>query len=162
MTVYNNDDGLNIRFGTDQANRLLVGEPERAGSLRTLEVIIEFGNLPLVAGGPTTLDELASCAIPSGALLKKGTIHVTTTFVGATATLDVGLKQKDGTEIDHNGIFAAVAVADLAEGDEVDATGALIDAAATSVDGFISAEVNTADFTAGKGFMVLEYIVPRA
>ena len=115
-----------------------------------------FGDADAFLSEPTS-------ALPDDAIIRSSTIIVIEAFTsGGAPTLDFGLKEEDGTEIDHNGLFAAVALADLDTiGKEVTGAGALI-GTQLSANGFGSVNVNVADYTAGKALVLVDYVLPQA
>ncbi len=161
MAFEQNSDGLSVNYGIKP--KAYGGHVGNDGALHQLELEIEFGEgLPTIADGNTMIGGHVGGAamIPSGALLRSATLIVTTAFAGATATLDIGTMTQAGVAIDEDGIDAAIAVTAIdAVGDEIACDGALI-GTIIAQDSFISLDVDTADFTAGKGTLVVEYLLP--
>lgn len=163
MATWTNDDGLKVRFGLDKVKKSLVGSPAQAGEYKVVTARIEYDRLPTVAAGTTQIDVGSDVAIPSGAQIVSATFDVSTPFdsAGDSATLSFGLEQKDGTEIDDDGIDATIAETAIdADGDQVACDGALVGGAHLSADGFLNVTVGTEAFTAGKGKLTIKYYVP--
>lgn len=99
--------------------------------------------------------------IPSGSFVTGAWLLVETAFTsGGLATLDVGLQELDGTEIDDDGLDADIAVAALAANKGVVMDGALAasQTALMTADAYVSISYETAAFTAGAAKIVVEYI----
>lgn len=111
-----------------------------------------YDNLP-----SESLDELYQ-RIPAGARVLSAKLAVTTAFAGGTS-LAVGLNQPDGTVIDADGLVtdANAPLANLAAGDYVDGTGALVGSSdGLANDGCIVVAA-TGTFTAGEATLTVEY-----
>jgi hypothetical protein len=157
-----NDDGLEIRFGLEQAK---LAEGGKINSMSdTQELVIDINGVDV----PTTDAPIEKhVGIPQGAFIESAILYVTTTFVGATATLDVGIMEDvgDGTYLteDDNGLIAAATVASLTAGAVITGAGALIGAQTATETGtaphVVSYGWNTAAFTAGAGQLVIKYRV---
>jgi hypothetical protein len=161
---YTNDDGLTYRFGTDQAKAARVGAPNTNGVEQEVIVDVYYDALPSVATGSVMINDIPACALPSGALLRTATFIVTTAFdsTGNNATLTFGLAKNDGTAIDADGIDVAIDEADIdAVGDEIACDGALVGTVLAN-DAYVTVEVDTEAFTAGRGKLILKYIIPDA
>lgn len=158
-----NDDGLYVRFGTDQAESAVTGCPSTFGTERELVVDIDYSELPAFGDASTFINTIPVTALPSGVILKSGTITVTTGFTsGGAATLTLGLAEKDGTAIDADGIDAAIALTAIdTPGEEVVCDGALIGTKLAAT-GYVTVDVGVADYTAGRAKLVLKYIIPDA
>ncbi len=160
---WTNDDGLNVRFGLERATAAKMGAVQTAGDEHQLLVKIVGADVP-TADAVVGTHPLAG--IPDAAYLISATLYVTTTFVGATATLDIGLFNDDGdgtfSANDVAGIDAAIAVASLTADAEIACNGALV---GTTLAGtgdrplYVSTGWNTAAFTAGEADLVIKYRV---
>ncbi len=158
MTVFRNADGLEQAYGREQGVASTTGTVHMEGGLHKALVTLDFTDLPLAADGIARLDPLPVALFPKDIVIESATIKVDVAFTsGGAATLDLGLQEEDGTEIDNNGLFAAVTVASMnSVGDVVVGGGALINAL-TSERGVIVADVGTADFTAGRAAIEIVY-----
>jgi hypothetical protein len=97
--------------------------------------------------------------IPADALLESAKLFVTTAFVGATATMDIGTYDaSSGAAIDDNGVAAALAVASLSDNAVIACAGALI-GTVLAANSKIGVSYNTAAFTAGEATLVVEYVL---
>jgi hypothetical protein len=157
-TKWINNDGLVVKFGTKEAEVIQAGEETAYGQHREYRAVIDWDDLE--AFGTTTLLSDTS-AIPSGAHIDSAEFYVEEAFVGATATLTLGLYDQDRTTaIDADGIDAAIAVTAIdAVGDTIACDGALINTT-TSNAGLLSALVGTANFTAGRGILTVKFHIP--
>jgi hypothetical protein len=103
---YLNADGLYKKYGTDKAVANVAGEYRTPGDLREVQVILTLANL--------TQSEVIQSdvqVIPAGARIKE--VEVLTHTAGATGTaIDLGLIKTDRTtEIDYDGLLAAMPIA---------------------------------------------------
>jgi hypothetical protein len=157
MTTWRNADGLVIAFGTSQGEPAVTGEVHMEGGLHKMLINLTAEDLPAAGAGATRLDPLPTSAIPSGVVIESCTLKVDEAFVGVGATLDIGLAEEDGTEIDFNGLIAAAATTDMdSVGDTVAGAGASVGAALTEI-GFVTATVTSADFTDGSAAIEIVY-----
>jgi hypothetical protein len=95
-------------------------------------------------------------AIPAGALVVSATLYVTGAGADGTATVDVGLEEKDGTPIDADGLVDG---ATIAAGTKTGA-GALVGTVLDD-EGYVVAAIATgtaANFAGLKGWLVVEYV----
>lgn len=150
-----NNDGLRVKFGTEE------GTSGKGGTLATPanggvtvhEWVITATSLTTT---PTIID--FDTRIGTGARIERvEVISETACTSGGSATLDIGFKRASdfSTELDHNGLVAALALASINVAGEVNlltpgvtSAGALIgtDLANTGV---LVASYGTAAFTAG-------------
>ncbi len=159
--VWMNSDGLMQWFGISEATKGQGGE--FAGVANNLHCT-EFRDVALAtvaaSTSPYILDD--NVLIPSGARIVKVVVIVTTETTGVNANLDLGLVDQDrATEIDFNGLLAAADIFNA--GTDIDGIyeflpigqsaattegGALL-GTATSNTGYVTANYDTAAFTAG-------------
>jgi hypothetical protein len=163
MSTWVNDDNLRVRFGTKLAETAKSGTASDNQHIsRQMKGVIDPLSDGFVAFGDA--DDFLSeptAGLPSGALIRSATLIVLETFTsGGAPTLDLGLKEQDGTEIDHDGLHAGVALGALTQGAEIAGAGALI-STVTAANGYISINVDVADYTAGKAILVIDYILPQ-
>lgn len=160
--AWTNEDGLVIRYGTDRA-AVMPGGSTAEGVHKTLVHKFDFND---IANTDTAAPNPHEASIPADSVIVRATLYVTTAFAGATATLDIGLKQDDGTNTDDDGIDAAIAVTALdAVGDTILCDGALVSAETGDLTGvrfteaqWIMTTWDTAAFTAGAATLVVEYL----
>lgn len=152
---WTNEDGLQVRFDTEKAAVRVDGST----TVDERSLWIDLPDASLVANtdtaAPTNLDE---AFIPAGAYIVEAAFYVDTAFAGATAVLDIGLKQADGTNIDDDGIDAAIAVASLTVRSGFDCDGALVPSK-LQYDSYVMFTYDTAAFTAGAGRLVIKYVM---
>jgi hypothetical protein len=156
MADWTNSDGLEVRFTGPEAGATGAGV-STLGSVKNLVLDFDF------ATAVTAAADGHEAFIPAGSYIKSATLVVTTAATSSgTATLTIGLAQKDGTVIDADGIDATIALADLAAAKVVKCDGALAGGVASV--GANNAYVYTGPttganaFTAGAGKLVIEYI----
>jgi hypothetical protein len=161
LGTWNNSDGLRIDFGLDEGKKGLVGKASTMGARQQVVCVIEASRLTLAGG---LIDPRSRTALPAGSRISSATLVVTETFTGSSSTLDLGLANADGTytNLDEDGIDAGIALSALDVGDVVVCDGALVGATAaarTSVIGYPSMDADTAVFTAGKAYLIIEFDV---
>ena len=159
--VWANSDGLRLRFGAEQARDAKEGSPAQKGATTTLVFEVDATDLQLHTDTQERfLNRVPTVAMPAGALLRKATFIPTTAFTGTNATLTFGLAKQDATTIDADGIDATIALTAIdAVGEEVACDGALI-ATKLQFDSYLTTSVGTASFTAGKGQLIVELVIP--
>lgn len=153
--AYDNQDGLRQYFGIRPTENNIAAVNPPANGEKTIEVYVRGEDIADVAAAA----DQRNVYIPSGAYIVSATLLVTELFVGATATLDIGLQTLAGVAIDDDGIDSAVAVATLVAGADVACDGALVGtqlAQAARVD----FSYDTAAFTAGSAKLVVKYLEP--
>lgn len=162
MSWYNND-GLYIRFGTEKTNVAFGGESVTDGNNRVITLDLDFedfaafGTEKIISEGVT---------IPDGAFIQSSVFKVIDGFTsGGAATLTFGLIDSDRTTAyDADGLDAAVALTAIdTDGETVTGDGAAVGTVVSNDKPvYITATVGTADFTAGKGQLVVTYFIPKS
>lgn len=160
MADWLNDDGLNVRFGTDKPRVTLGGESSTDGMERKLTVDLNYADFGAVAANKI----VEGVVLPDGAVVKSAILNVSTAFTsGGSATLALGLVDTDrSTEYDFDGIDTAIAVASLTAGAEIDCNGAVIGTVISNSGTNVmpTVTVGTAAFTAGEGKLEITYYIP--
>ena len=158
---WTNDDGLFVGFGTRDSKNDNGATVQTEGNVESFSMELEWDNLPAAA---PTAPLSKSIPIPANSTIHRATLSVTEAFTAAGgATLDIGFKQADGTDIDLNGIDAVIAITVIdAIGDVVQCNGALVGGLVTVrlLDAYISTVVTTGPFTAGMAELTIEYSRP--
>ncbi len=154
-----NADNVLVEYGTDRTRPDSVGIVSTAGTTKELRVILEASQL-VIGGG--IIGGRPNVAVPLGAYIQSAELVVTEAFDSAAdgATLDLGFANEDGTYtgLDEDGIDVAIAEADLdTVGKIVACNGALISEIMTK-EGYVSYDVDSEVFTAGKGTLIIKYI----
>lgn len=161
MAVWYNADGLLVLSGPDEARTKKVGVyAAKYGDVSVAEAILTYTDLNAF-GTDTILSD--TLALPDGARIKAASIYVETAFTsGGSATLKVGLLRTDRTTAyDDDGLVVATAVASLTAGATITGSGALVNTTLAN-DGLLTATVGTANFTAGKARIRVEYYIASA
>ncbi len=164
-TNWFNNDGLLVKFGTNEATPGVAGEygTLKSGNVHVLECRLTLLNLVDAASALAIVDENAW--LPKNARIEE--VEVLNTEAAATGvTLDLGLIRFDRTtELDYDGLLAAAPIADWnALGEKklytvgVTGAGALMGTVLANP-GYIVATYNTA-FTAGKLNVRIGYSFP--
>jgi len=151
-----NADGLEVLMHGEQ------GETKDNGSttesMRQQYVLEITGtSVPATAATPEANDAF----IPAGSYITSAYLIVDTAFAGATATVNIGLYEADGTAIDAVGIDEDIAITAIdADGDVVVCNGSYVGGVTTvgSADAYIEVDYDTAALTAGSGKLIVEYI----
>ena len=155
MADWTNSDGLEVRFVNPEAGA--TGAELVGGAIKEMVVDFDFATaITAEADGHESF-------IPAGSYILSATLIVTTAATSAgTATLTVGLAQKDGTVIDADGIDATIALAAIGATKVVKCDGVLAGGTASigSANGYVYTTPTTGGdvFTAGRGKLVIEYI----
>lgn len=153
---WTNEDGLVVKFGTERSAVLNQGTSALNAGTQTLR--FDITDATTLADTDTAAADPSAARIPANALITDAWFVVTTAFTsGGSAVLDLGLKQADGTNIDDDGIDAAVAVASLTDGAAINCDGADVGTQVGANDAYIMATFDTAAFTAGAGTLHVEY-----
>ena len=103
MADWTNADGLEVRFTNPEAGQTGAGV-STLGAVKNLVLDFTFANAITAAA------DSHEAFIPAGSYIKSATLIVTEAAnTAGTATLTIGLAEKDGTPIDADGIDAAIA-----------------------------------------------------
>ena len=154
MGTWLNDDGLYIRYGTDEGVSTTAGTyPTMVSGMHVTELVIA----DMTTLSTTDAIQANTTIIPSGAFIQKVEILVDTAVTGANAILDIGLIRLDRTtELDYNGFVASAPVADFATAGNVvtytqgsDEHGALIGTELAYAGLITASEADSNAFTAG-------------
>lgn len=156
-TWYNND-GLFIRFGTEEAKKTKVGEygDYDPGSIHLVQVRLDYTDMTALAKTVHRAVRLPG-ANSQTCFLKKAEVFIEEAFdsAGNAFTLEIGLDEVDGDIFDADGIDTAIAETAIdAVGDTVVCDGARINTRlANTVPLHITTTVGGAVPTAGKGWL---------
>lgn len=160
-TVTRNADGLNTFYGLNEGFTSKGGEYRTHGARRQQEVLI--GSMADVGSSATILDD--TTWVPAGAFVETVDLIVKTACVGVNAVLNIGFIRSDrATELDYNGLVAAVPVTSLATaGNIVTLTagggtyyGALL-GTVLAFNGVFVADYDTAAFSSGSLIIRVNY-----
>lgn len=152
---WTNEDGLLVRFNTERG--AVRKDGTRVGK-NEFELVYDLNDATTLGDTDTAAPPADEVFVPAGAIITEALFVVDTTFTGATAVLDIGLKQSDGTNIDDDGIDAAIAVADLTARSGHLSDGALI-GDIMEFDSYVMFTYDTAAFTAGAGRLIVKYVI---
>ena len=162
---YLDNAGLYVKIGPEVAVPSTGGEYVTWAELREIELTL---NLTAAAFpfGATNYILNDNVFLPASVRIQEVETFVETAGAGATATLDIGLMRTDRTTVTSaNGLLAAKTVASMTAGEKVVLTaggtfaGALIGTTTANVN-YITARVNTANFTAGTIKIRIRYYRP--
>ena len=164
MAQWQNEDGLTVRFGQEQARETqsLMGKTSNNGPYGYMQVDLNFDDLPtfttdLNNDGSNNGFSDQDAYIPAGSYITKATIIVEDAFADGT-TYNIGLYDQAGTVIDADGIDAAVAVADMGANEAVDCDGLLVSTQDLVTSDAYLVVAATGTYTAGKAKIVIEYL----
>ena len=146
-------------FGVREVEDVLPSVYEGTHGTEVLEVVFSYDDLPVAS------TDNANLTIPANAHIVTARLQVLTAFADGTS-YDIGLEQDDGTVIDADGLFPAadVLLADLAAGNMIEGSGALIvteDGAPVASIGANAGQIVVSEngtFTAGKAKITVEYV----
>lgn len=158
-----NQDQLYLKHGTEKTVPNKAGEYRNVGGLREVEVKIDLAQ---VGTNPTILSDVTF--IPAGVRIEEVEVVVTVAATsGGAAALNLGLVRTDRTTaISANGLLAAIALTAIdAAGEKVvyrvgtAGAGSLIGTTTANV-GYLTADFDTAAYTAGQIIVRVRYMVP--
>lgn len=157
-----NRDGLILKYGTDKAVANTVGEYSFDGPRHLIEITISDLTKITATDGSFLLSD--QYILPKSARIEQVDVVTETAATGSGAVLNIGLISTDlATEIDYNGLIAAVAqtvltpagkTTQIRTGDTY--AGALLGTTTASA-GYLVADYDTAAFTAGKVIVRIYY-----
>lgn len=164
-----NDDGLDIRFGNEQAKLIAEGRPSVKGMEQELVINIVAVDITDVDVAPLLYKRVG---LPQKAMLVSATLYVDVAFTSASVpTLDLGLFSDDGdgtyTVDDVDGIDVDIALTALdsigatvsCDGAYFDGTDDVVPTVTGGRDLVVSAGYQTTDkYTAGKARLIIKYI----
>lgn len=163
MSIWTNSDGLRVVTGVDEATQAKAGEYKLCGNMHMVEAEFLATSLGTSAA---VLDY--NTVFPNGARIEKVEVVAETACTSAgSAVLNVGFQRTDGsTELDYDGLVAALALTSIdADGDVVELIqgstghGALV-GTTLAYDGVLTADYDTAAFTAGKLLVRVYFYMP--
>lgn len=148
---WKNSDRLYLEFGTTKSAVDVAGEYKTYGDFREINIRLDLTTL---TSTPAIISQ--NLKFPTGMRIARIDVISDVAAVGSGATIDLGLQAEDrSTEIDYNGLLAAVALTSFDTVGEtvsysvgVSGAGALMGTSTSSV-GFLTANYNTAAITAG-------------
>lgn len=141
---------LGPRAATDEND---VKSIETYGDRAQVEIVFSYDDLP----DPTDTNYIWNF-IPANSIILAAWYDVLVPFAGGTS-YDIGFQRADGTEIDNNGLWSALALSAInAEHERGLSTGASL-GTASIYDAYFYA-VATGTFTAGQIRIVVEYAPP--
>jgi hypothetical protein len=163
--TWTNSDGLKVPFGAHTADNSVPAVTAADGGVKVM--VMEIVGTELVDTFAAANVAAEAPVIRRGSSILSAKLMVTEAFVGATATLDLGLWGKTAGVIDDaDGIDVDIAVTAIdAIGDVVVCDGALVNGvvavgATANDDCVIAPSYETAAFTAGKGLLIIQYVEP--
>jgi hypothetical protein len=161
--AWTNNDGLYIKFGTEEATAGTAGEFRTNGAERVVRA-----KLTLTGLGTAAAIQDQHTVIPAGVRISEvKIINETAATSGGSAVLNIGLQRLDrSTELDYDGLVAAAALATFNAAGETQTltagstgAGALV-GTTTAYPGYITADYDTAAFTAGVLQVEIKYYKP--
>lgn len=152
-----NSQGSVQHYGPREVNDGLGDVISTYGFVRQVELRHDFNQ---VEAGLPVLNanvDAGTITIPANSIIVRAYYYVETAYVGATATLQLGVQTTAGGTVDADGIDT-IAVAALTANAWIVNDGALVGATVGTADVQISIDSAVAAFTAGAGRLVVEYI----
>lgn len=156
-----NDDGLERKFGTELADRALIGEYRNDGPSHITEIAFTYADLPAVASNSVIIDD--DYTLPAGAFIESVEIWCPVdTVSGGGGTLNVGMIDTDrSSNADVDAFVVAATAAELITGGSniTGWVGALVNDVLPR-DVLLTWEVDTAAYTAGEGVIRIKWSMP--
>lgn len=157
-----NNDGLEVKFGTEKAEPALIGEYRHDGAQHLLEIKFGFADLPAVASNSVLIAD--DFTLPTGAFIEKVAIHCVTDMDSTSddMALSIGTIDTDRTSnADPNSIVDAATQTELNAGGENVAgwVGVLVDGAKLTTPKLLTWEVDNHAASAGEGVVRIYYTV---
>lgn len=143
--------GVRKHYGPRDVEDKAPSRTSTAGEVKELVVEFNYDDLP----SASELDNLV-LSIPAHSFILSSHTHVKTAFVGGTS-VSIGLQEADGTEIDNDGIDAAVATAALTANAWIVNDGALVGASIGAEAGQVVVTAS-GSYTAGSAKLVVRYL----
>jgi hypothetical protein len=158
MTVWNNADGLKVKFDNEIANPTVPspGLVVEGSLVKTLVVDFSYDKLPDGDNGAAHSGEHAY--IPAGSFIKSAYLIAKTDWGGTSPTLTIGLETQAGVAIDADGIDAAIAEAALDAGDVVVCNGALVGGNLIGADNGYIVATTGGTVTSGTARLIVEFV----
>lgn len=165
---YKNNDGLYNEYGTARATPTTGGEYRNDGQLREIELKLTLSDLTA-----SEVIQSDTIFVPAGVRIQE--VEVITQTAGATGTaIDLGLIRTDrSTEIDYDGLLAAMPIAAFNSDGErtiytavttvpsgATGTGALIGTTLSNVGYITASRTDSTAFTAGVLIVKIRYFKP--
>lgn len=156
-TIWTNSDGLAVGFGTRDSETTGSAKVVTAGKRQEIVMRLKLSEL----GDAIDANDLINApVIPAGSVILSANLRVIDAATGTNAVLDIGIaKASDGTDLNDDGIDAAIATATLVNAYYVACDGAEI-GAEMAYDTKLYASYDTAAFTGGVVEVTVTYIAP--
>jgi hypothetical protein len=150
--------GVTVHYGPRATNSKFGGLLDSDGVVKTQVITFNYDDLPAYGSG--NLNQ----SIPAYAKIVSSRFEVLTAFTSTSTTtdLDVGLYQNGGTVIDLDGLHTAAQLTQTAIGTRGNfylGAGALVGASIGAAAGEVVVTPTVADLTAGKGRIIIDYIL---
>jgi len=147
-----NSSGRNVTapYGPRSVQSKYGGEFGSSTPVKTATWTFNYDDLPV--GGATGLE----FSLPANSVIVSAKVRIITAFNGTTPTLNVGLEQSDGTDIDVDGLAAAATASVVGV---VVGAGALVGKSIGAAAGELIVANTAGDSTAGKAQVLVEYIL---
>lgn len=165
--AWTNNDGLRVKFGTEEATVTVGGEFRSPGSLRWVEFDLDYSVLTSATAGSTIV--MDNVAIPLGARIERVQVVAETAWDSAADNfvLDMGLIALDrSTEVDYDGLIASLPQASMDPAGEINEiiightyVGALVGTTLAAA-GLVTVDYDTAAPTAGRSVIRIYYYIP--
>ena len=151
--AFENVGGRQTHYGPSGITDKKFGAKAAKGG-KEVEVVYEFSydDLPAADDGNEML-----IRIPAGSKIVSADLIVGTAWLSGT-NLTVGLQQTDGTEIDNDGLHAAILTAALTAGSLHVGAGADIGTIADASNDGVVVVTTTGTFTAGDAKLIVKYL----
>jgi len=118
--VWTNNDNLRVKFGTEEATLTTGGDFNMGGTPLNVAELKVLGNTVTSVAGTIPGRSLGTegILIPKGVILASVELfaEAAVTSAGGSATLDIGLKKVDDTQLDYDGLVVSLDVDSATDG----------------------------------------------
>lgn len=145
--------GARTHYGPRETEDKVAGKVRVDGHYDELHLNFKFDDLP---GG--SVDDAVASFIPANAVVVSADLFVHTAFASTsgTTTIDVGVEEADGTDIDVDG-FVVDVTADAGTTGWVIGGGALVGASVGADPAYVTVVSSADDLTAGEATLIVRY-----
>lgn len=145
--------GARTHYGPRETEDKASGKVRTSGHSDELRLSFKYDDLP----SPAELDAVFT-GIPADAIIEAAEVYVHADFdsTSGTTTIDIGLQEDDGTEIDNDGLVVDL-TADGSNAGWTSGAGALVGATIGSVKGYPVVTASVDDLTAGVASVIIRY-----
>ncbi len=150
--TWTNADGLTIGFGAADTKNLEAGSIQTKGRVHQIELEVYYDQDP-------NTPSVKNAYVPAGAHILRADLAISESFVGGTNLKAGTVRSSDGST-DSDALILATTPANLTANSVVVGTGAIV--GDVTANDFQLSYATTGSFTAGRGTLLVEYVVRSA